>query len=237
MRRLHACVGRRHVLLEPEAKLHVVAKQFRTHLLIRVKHDPPVVAARQATGVLARVARGVVLCQQISGGTRNTVLGKRIARSLVGLTQQAELSNVADARGCSHGIGEGNHAVGVDFVVGKLLGDTDGGDDVDGARGVIVKRVVGLRLANNIASDHHRAHIIHDRVGDDIERVGKIGARAVVCLTPTRAQRLFGHPRRVHHDRIRLVRHDHSIKPNAKPCIGRSRECDGCLKHNAQARS
>eukprot|EP00051_Salpingoeca_urceolata_P026609 m.477884 g.477884 ORF g.477884 m.477884 type:complete len:314 (-) comp20980_c0_seq1:2200-3141(-) len=53
-----------HVLLKPEAKLHVVAQELGANLLVGIKHDALVAAAPKAAGVLARVARRVALRKQ-----------------------------------------------------------------------------------------------------------------------------------------------------------------------------
>ena len=62
------------VLLKPEAELHVISQELRAYLLIRIEHDPLVVAAVETPRVLARVARRILLCLQVPSRGGHAVL-------------------------------------------------------------------------------------------------------------------------------------------------------------------
>jgi len=121
------------VFLEPESPLHVVSQECAgAWPLVFVEHDSVVVAARKTTDVLSRVAGWVGLLEQITGWFRCTVLGESAASNAAVVAKLSSVADVANACGNSHGVGEGDDAVDVSFVLHEHLTASNGGDKVDG---------------------------------------------------------------------------------------------------------
>mmetsp|Transcript_103380 Transcript_103380/g.194435 ORF Transcript_103380/g.194435 Transcript_103380/m.194435 type:complete len:256 (-) Transcript_103380:882-1649(-) len=168
MRRLACLVDNGYVLLEPETKLHVIAQQFGTDLLVRIQHDAPVTAAAEPTYVLLRVACGVALRQQITCRCSRVVervwrhagLHKLVASDTSRVAQLARSPGITDARGRASS-SEGDERWGVHLVVCKHWSLPNCCDQMQ-RRHAWAEAEVLRGLAQKRTCHYNSAHAIHN---------------------------------------------------------------------------